>query len=394
MNPLTEGLRRAGGRCPDALIRQQGREGVASRRPFCYFEAGFSVSSGQEGTEGGEAKAPAEAAQGGPKAAEIMETRTHCAYNQTRECFLGLEITIADLTYAGIVDLMSTVSLKSGEGLWIVPFRDIPAAGLQAHLDLIYLDEDCRVIDLVESFPTFRISSSSPKAASVLALPVHSIYSSQTQTGDQLVLCIAEEMERRLERISGTRTDNGTAPVTATKEKEKDNQLWSNESPLFEPEKRGEKDSRLPKWGAEPPTLPAVSPYPPKTWLERWLSPDPRKAPREQFEGLTAFYWTGASPQAHAIRDISSTGIYIITEERWYPGTLVLMTLTTNGGEDKTDERSIVIQSRAVRWGSDGVGLKFVLPDARAFRHGHNILTDGADRRELDKFLHELRRLK
>jgi hypothetical protein len=58
------------------------------------------------------------------------------------------------------------------------------------------------------------------------------------------------------------------------------------------------------------------------------------------------------------------------------------------------NERSIVIQSRAVRWGSDGVGLKFVLPDARAFRQGHNILTDGADRRELDKFLSELRRSK
>jgi uncharacterized membrane protein (UPF0127 family) len=322
-----------------------------------------------------------------------METRTHCAYNQTRECFLGLEITIADLSYAGIVDLMSTVSLKSGEGLWIVPFRDIPAAGLQAPLDLIYLDEDCRVIDLVESFPTFRVSSSSPKASSVLALPVHSIYSSQTQTGDQLVLCIAEEMERRLERIAGMRSENDAAPAPVVKEIEKEKPHWPTESSLFEPEKRGDKDSRLPKRASES-TAPASSPYPPKTWLERWLSPDPRKAPREQFEGLTAFYWTGASPQAHAIRDISSTGIYIITEERWYPGTLVLMTLTTNGGDDKTDERSIVIQSRAVRWGSDGVGLKFVLPDARAFRHGHNILTDGADRRELDKFLDAMRRLK
>jgi uncharacterized membrane protein (UPF0127 family) len=328
-----------------------------------------------------------------PLPGESMETRTHCAYNQTRECFLGLEITIADLSYAGIVDLMSTVSLKSGEGLWIVPYRDIPAAGLQAPLDLIYLDEDCRVIDLVESFPTFRVSSSSPKAASVLALPVHSIYSSQTQTGDQLVLCIAEEMERRLERIAGMRSDNDAAPAPAGSLSDRDKPVWATESTLFEPEKRGDKDSRLPKRMQEPPR-PTGSPYPPKSWLERWLSPDPRRAPREQFEGLTAFYWTGATPQAHAIRDISATGIYIITEDRWYPGTLVLMTLTVNGSGDKTEERSIVIQSRAVRWGSDGVGLKFVLPDARAFRHGHNILTDGVDRRELDRFLSALRKLK
>ncbi len=361
--------------------------------------------------------------QGAPHPVESMETRTHCAYNQTRECFLGLEITIADLSYAGIVDLMSTLSLKSGEGLWIVPFRDIPAAGLQAPLDLIYLDEDCRVIDLVESFPTFRVSSSSPKASSVLALPVHSIYSSQTQIGDQLVLCIAEEMERRLERIAGMRSENGAGPAFAPatvddqemqlwateKEKtlwaaesslyepetriEKEKPRWATESPLFEPEKRNDKDSRHPRRVPEP-SKPAVSPYPPKTWLERWLTPDPRKAPREQFEGLTAHYWTGASPQAHSIRDISSTGLYIITEERWYPGTLVLMTLTRNGAEEVSDERSIVIQSRAVRWGSDGVGLKFVVPDSGALRRGHNILTDGADRRELDKFLNELRRWK
>jgi uncharacterized membrane protein (UPF0127 family) len=322
-----------------------------------------------------------------------METRTHCAYNQTRECFLGLEITIADLTYAAIVDLMSSVSLKSGEGMWIVPYRDIPAAGLQAPLDLIYLDEDCRVIDLVESFPTFRVSSSSPKAASVLALPVHSIYSSQTQTGDQLVLCIAEEMERRLERISGMRNDNGSSqPAPSAKEKEQP--LWATESLLFEPEKRGDKDSRLPKRTPEPPPPPTESPYKPKSWLERWLSPDPRKAPREQFSGLTAFYWTGASPQSHAIRDISSTGLYLVTEERWYPGTLVLMTLTTVSEDDRADERSIVIQSRAVRWGNDGVGLKFVLPETRGYRQGHNILSDGANRKELDKFLSELRRLK
>jgi len=330
-----------------------------------------------------------------PKPGETMETQTHCAYNQTRECFLGLEITIADLTYAAIVDLMASVSLKSGEGLWIVPFRDIPAAGLQAPLDLIYLDEDCRVIDLVESFPTFRVSSSSPKAASVLALPVHSIYSSQTQTGDQLVLCIAEEMERRLERIAGMRSDSGAAqPAPPAREKEKDKPVWGGESALFEQEIRLERDSRLPKRTPEPPPPPAESPYKPKTWLERWLSPDPRKAPRLQFEGLTAYYWTGASPQAHSIRDISSTGLYIVTEERWYPGTLVLMTLTINGEGDGTDERSIVIQSRAVRWGNDGVGLKFVLPDARAYRQGHNMLSDGASRRELDRFLGELRRSK
>ena len=61
--------------------------------------------------------------------------------------------------------------------------RDSKRQAMPAPLDLIYLDEECRVIDTVESFPTFQVSSSSPQPKSVLALPAHSIYTSQTQLG-------------------------------------------------------------------------------------------------------------------------------------------------------------------------------------------------------------------
>jgi uncharacterized protein len=127
-----------------------------------------------------------------PAADPAAEPRPHCAYNQTRECFLGLDVTVVDLPAAKAGERIATLTLKSGEGLWMSPFRGIPTAEAMAPLDLIYLDENSCVIDVVESFPTFLVSSSSPRAASVLALPAHSIYSSQTQSGDQLVLCVAE----------------------------------------------------------------------------------------------------------------------------------------------------------------------------------------------------------
>jgi uncharacterized membrane protein (UPF0127 family) len=63
---------------------------------------------------------------------------------------------------------------------------------------LVYLNEDNRVLHVVESFPTFRISPLITQASSVLELPTHTIYSSQTQPGDQLVICVAEDMEHRL----------------------------------------------------------------------------------------------------------------------------------------------------------------------------------------------------
>jgi len=64
-----------------------------------------------------------------------------------------------------------------------------------------------------------------------------------------------------------------------------------------------------------------------------------------------------AAPQARNIKDISSTGLYLVTEERWYPGTLVLMTLQRTDLGDETSEKSISVHSRAVRWGNDGLGF-------------------------------------
>jgi hypothetical protein len=104
------------------------------------------------------------------KDAVSTEVRAHCAYNQTRECFLGLEVAAAEYSYASLGERLAKHALKSGEGLWLMPFHGIPTTGLYAPLDLIYLDDDCRVTEAVESFPTFLANSSSPRAASVLAI--------------------------------------------------------------------------------------------------------------------------------------------------------------------------------------------------------------------------------
>jgi hypothetical protein len=132
-------------------------------------------------------------------------------------------------------------------------------------------------------------------------------------------------------------------------------------------------------------------------WLERLLSagsrkPELRKAPREPLPGLAAYYWTGAAPKAHSVRDISSTGLFVVTEERWYPGTLVLMTLQETDGREDSAERSISVHSRAVRWGNDGVGLQFIPKDAPEARKGLNTLAHGVDKKELEQFLERLLR--
>jgi Flp pilus assembly protein TadG len=128
-----------------------------------------------------------------------------------------------------------------------------------------------------------------------------------------------------------------------------------------------------------------------KELFEQLFSKDRRRADRKTSPNMAVHYWNGGAPTEHSIRDISSTGLFLLTEERWYPGTLLMMTLQRKDQTENSSERSIAVQSRAVRWGSDGVGMEFILLDRRDPRRGQNVLEEGVDRKALEKFLEGFR---
>ena len=321
-----------------------------------------------------------------------MELRKHCAYNQTRECFLGLEVAVADFAYASLQNAFSTLTLKPGEGLWLLPFRGLPDVGMQAPLDLVYLDENCQVIDTVESFPTFHITPSSPPSASVLALPAHSIFSSQTQPGDQLVVCVAEEMERRLQGAPNLGGDEGDV-LSAVPARERP--LWSGVPGVVHFEDRSRQirpeAGQADETGLIQPVKQDLMPR--RNWLQRWWSPEPRRrAPREPATGLAAYFWTGGPPEPHNVKNISATGLYLLTEERWYPGTLVMMVLKKPGESEESVELSLSVHAQAVRSADDGVGMQFIMADSPPARSQPDAQSNAAGRKELDRFLMQLRR--
>jgi len=132
-----------------------------------------------------------------------MNTRTYCVYNQTRECFLSLSVTPADTTFSRLKGLIGRLKLRVDEGLWIVPSCGVHTVGVLFPLDLIYLNESHQVIHLIEHFPRFRIAPLRTQASSVLELPTHTIYTSQTQPGDQLLICAVEEIASRFNKGRG-----------------------------------------------------------------------------------------------------------------------------------------------------------------------------------------------
>ena len=136
-------------------------------------------------------------------------------------------------------------------------------------------------------------------------------------------------------------------------------------------------------------------PEPPRTLAERfkrWINPeakpnsDRRRAHRRYVPGMVAHYYTGGAPKPHDIADISMTGFYLLTEDRWMPDTMIQMTLQKPcaNGERK---QSITVLSRIVRRGSDGVAAQFVMPESLD-PHSHDVQpSQTTDRFALARFI-------
>jgi hypothetical protein len=106
---------------------------------------------------------------------------------------------------------------------------------------------------------------------------------------------------------------------------------------------------------------------------------DRRRAQRLAHPAILAFYSAGTEPAPHRIRDVSRTGAYMYTVERWYPGTLLQVTLDIDPGEVEVessakDVSSITLWSRIVRHGDDGVGMEFVLVQKKRRDSMHKFL--------------------
>src|SRR5260370_8283794 len=90
------------------------------------------------------------------------------------------------------------------------------------------------------------------------------------------------------------------------------------------------------------------------------------------------------------MRDISSTGLYLLTEERWYPGTVVMISLQRADAADTDLDRSIRVKAKVVRLGKDGVGLELIMPEKPPPPGSHSLSANGTDRKTFHRFLQRL----
>jgi len=119
--------------------------------------------------------------------------------------------------------------------------------------------------------------------------------------------------------------------------------------------------------------------------LIRWICPDQRVANRHTLPPLTVWLGMVRSSKEYKVANVSVAGFYMLTEERWIPGTSFPVTL------ERTDEsgagRLLTVQATVVRVADDGVAFSFLQNVAEENADGLSSSTNRVDLTKLAQFL-------
>jgi PilZ domain-containing protein len=101
--------------------------------------------------------------------------------------------------------------------------------------------------------------------------------------------------------------------------------------------------------------------------LKDWFKgPPPRRqrmGVRRAAPQIVVIHSCGATERKYPVKDISATGVYLLTQDRWASGTPVPLTLHHSCIEHEDFGNDITLPAQAVRCAQDGMGLSFDLPE-------------------------------
>jgi hypothetical protein len=307
-----------------------------------------------------------------------------CICNLTRRSMISLDMSVVDTVVEPLKTLVDDLSHVPSSGFWLTPFRGLPLTNGLERFDVIFLDDNYKIAECAEHFAVAESGSFRGEHASALVVPSRTISLSHVGVGDQLRICSPDL------RASALTDPSCSIASTTEAEPDKSRQLGCLRDAAPPPSQRAVAPAgnglRLPTETGGASSLdwnhPAM-----KTRFLRWLfpnikPPDRRRAPRIPTPELIAFHWAGGEPKAHKLGDVSSSGFYLLTNERWLPGTRIAMTLQKSscGGEDLTDWSRV--ESEVVRWGTDGVGFEFVEMNSAEILQGNEL-----EKRAFEQFL-------
>jgi hypothetical protein len=126
-----------------------------------------------------------------------METKTWCAYNATRGCTLSSKVSVADSEREPLKVLkvlVEDLARNSASSLWLTPLSHAPQLTRLFPFDVVYLDREHKVIEGASLLPGVQLPQFTDQTASILILALNTVASTNTQPGDQLMVCAGDEL--------------------------------------------------------------------------------------------------------------------------------------------------------------------------------------------------------
>lgn len=319
------------------------------------------------------------------------ELQTFSVRNAARDQAASCQVAFIEPTSHYVKDMIELLSRHVG--VWLNPFRGIPMTPNWLRFDAIYLDEDNRIMQEVASFPNPRIEAFELEPASALLLPRHTDFAEQAQPDDQLTLVEVVPVFAAAQKQASPSTVAAASeppepvvgphlvepsrgePISPHHALQMEDALHQLEASDVE-EQRSRSNSFYSRF---------------LRWLNDGRDPaDRRKATRRPIDGLFAYFWTGGTPAAMHVANISDQGLYLLTPERPLMGTIVLMVIQRmdHAGEHPVD--TVALHAEVARWGTDGIGFSFIMPRLSGDARTSIARASGWDVKALKDFLERL----
>jgi hypothetical protein len=90
--------------------------------------------------------------------------------------------------FSGALHQLSTDGIPYDCALWITPCDAIYTVGMSNPVDVVFLDDEQRVVKVLRNFPPNCYAESEEGAVSALELPPNKLSETETDTGDILAL--------------------------------------------------------------------------------------------------------------------------------------------------------------------------------------------------------------
>jgi hypothetical protein len=130
----------------------------------------------------------------------------------------------------------------------------------------------------------------------------------------------------------------------------------------------------------------------------RWLYPEQRKARRHSYPPIVSYLGAVHTTRPYPVADVSASGFFMVTPERWLPGTEMPVTLERTDIGGAGFGKSITLLSTVVRTGPSGVGFSIAVVESKEggaetskSENGSALGGHWATRGDLEKFLDGLK---